>query len=85
MKIIIESTDKVLELQASAGGQVVPARVWEGTTDKGTPVFCFITRIAPSIPERDLTPAVLEEFQKDLREQKQPSPAVRSFDLRYIL
>jgi hypothetical protein len=84
MKITIESTDKLIELQVQGRG-VVPARVWEGTTDKGTPVFCFVTRIAPTIPERELSPAVLEEFQKDLREQRQPSPAVRAFDMRYVL
>lgn len=85
MKIIIESTEKIVQLQPSGGGASVPARVWEGFTEHGTPVFAFITRIAPTIPERELSAAVLEEFAKDLAEQKAPSPAVRAIDLRLIL
>lgn len=85
MKITIESTSKLVELQIGGGQALVPARVWEGTTEHGTPVFCFVTRIAPTIPEAELTGAVLEEFAKDLLEQKTPSPAVRALDMRYIL
>ena len=87
MKITIESTDKVVQLEVTDGRKhlYVPARVWEGETDKGTPVFCFITRIAPTIPEPQLSPAVLDEFAKDLKETKAPSPAVRAIDLRLIL
>lgn len=83
MKITIESTSKMVHFEVK--GFSVPARVWEGVTDKGTPVFCFITRIAPSLPEAELTPAVLEEFGRALQEQKAPSPAVREFPLRMIL
>lgn len=83
MKITIESTTKLVELVV--GNARVPGRVWEGTTDKGTPVFCFVTRIAPSIPEPELTGSVLEEFAKDLLEQKTPSPVVKSLDVRLIL
>jgi hypothetical protein len=83
MKVTLESTTKVLQLDI--GGASVPARVWEGTTEHGTPVFCFITRIAPSIPEPELTTAVLEEFEKDLQEQKAPSETVCSFSMWYIL
>lgn len=40
MKITIESTTKTVELNG------VPARIWEGTTDSGIPIHCYITRIA---------------------------------------
>jgi hypothetical protein len=40
MKVTIESTSKIVELNG------VPARVWEGTTDSGIKVHCFVTRIA---------------------------------------
>ena len=46
MKIQIESTTKVIDLKTETG--TVPARVWEGTTESGIPIFCFITRIAVS-------------------------------------
>jgi hypothetical protein len=85
MKITIESTTKIVELETGRAGISVSARVWEGQTDQGTPVFCFIPRIAPSIPEHELTPAVLEEFAKSLRECKAPTPAVQAIDMRLIL
>lgn len=39
MKITIESTTKVVEVNG------VPARIWEGATDIGIPVYCYVTRI----------------------------------------
>ena len=51
MKIRIESTSKIVTLVV--GGKDVPARVWQGETDGGIPVQCFITRIAPEIPKSD--------------------------------
>ena len=40
VKLQIESTSKVVEFNG------VPARIWEGHTESGIPVHCFITRIA---------------------------------------
>src|SRR5208283_504827 len=40
MKITIENTTILAELNG------VPARVWEGKTESGIPVICWITRIA---------------------------------------
>lgn len=65
MKITIESTSKVVELD----GQ--PARVWEGKTERGVTVVAFIPRITPL----DGDP---EEFEADLLETRAPSAEVGS-------
>ncbi len=83
MKITIESTDKVIELIGDHGR--MPARVWEGATEKGVPVFCFVTRIAPSIKALADGDARLAEFERDLEECRPASPAVKAFDPRLIL
>jgi hypothetical protein len=85
MKITLESTTKMVKLLARAGAEPVPARVWEGTTENGIPVIAFITRIAPAIPEEHLTPEQDAEFQRDLQQQRSPSPEVQAIDLRLIL
>jgi hypothetical protein len=84
MKIRIESTSKIVTLVV--GGQDVPARVWQGETDGGIPVQCFITRIAPEIPKSD--PGIDEltaEFERDLKRQADPRPTVHAIPLRMIL
>jgi hypothetical protein len=80
MKITIESTIKVIHLDIN--GTLVPARVWEGETESGVPVHCFVTRIAPTIEKND--PRQLE-FETELREQRPPTPAVATYPLRMIL
>lgn len=76
MKITIESTTKTVELDG------VPARIWEGKTESGIAVHCFITRIA--IDEKDQ--AANEQFRRELSECKAPSPEVeRSYPLRMVL
>lgn len=40
----LESTTKIVEVEIA--GQRVPARIWEGRTAKGTPVHCYVTRVA---------------------------------------
>ena len=82
MQIQIEPTDKIVELEAGGGGRL-PARLWEGTTDRGTPVHCFVTLIAPTIEN---PPAeVQQEFARSLRETRAPSAAVASYPLRLVL
>lgn len=84
MKITIESTSKIVELVYDGKG--VPARVWQGETENGIPVQCFITRIAPEIrkdhPEIDTLTAV---FERDLKSQADPRPTVEAIPLRMIL
>lgn len=76
MKISIESTTKKVFL----GG--VEARIWEGFTQGGIPVHCYITRIAVGM---DQPPEVLAQFDRDLQEQRAPSPAIAAIPLQLIL
>ncbi len=80
MKITIESTTKVTLLQTPEG--VMAARIWEGETESGTPVHCFITRIAPTIPRDDPRQA---EFVRELTECKPPTAAIEMYPLKMIL
>ena len=73
MKIEIENTDKVVELNG------VPARIWEGKTASGIPVHCFVTRISPQSHEG------IEDFERELQETKAPSTGALSYPLRMIL
>ena len=73
MKITIESTTKIV----TADG--VPCRVWEGTTETGIRVQALIPRIAVSAGED------ISQFQKELEEQKAPSPEIEAWPLRMIL
>ena len=73
MKITLESTTKIVEMNG------VPARVWEGVTDKGIKVHAYITFVACGINENQ------DEFQQDLKEQKPPSPEVAAIPLRLFL
>lgn len=73
MKIIIESTAKIVELNG------VPARIWEGTTESGIPVHAFITRIAAPVT------ADLEQFERELQACRAPSLDVQAYPLRLLL
>lgn len=84
MKIRIESTSKIVTLVV--GGKDVPARVWQGETDGGIPVQCFITRIAPEIPKSDPNiDDLTAEFERDLKRQADPRSTVEAIPLRMIL
>lgn len=73
MKITVESTTKIVHLNG------VPARIWEGQTESGIPVHCYITRIAVD-KDQDAS-----EFEKELQEHRAPSPEVQAIPLRMIL
>ncbi len=73
MKLIIENTTAIVECNG------IPARIWEGCTDSGIPVHCYITRVAVK-DTLDCT-----EFEKELKEQRKPSAAIEAIPLRLIL
>jgi hypothetical protein len=77
MHLHIEPTDRVVELVN--GDAVMPARVWEGQTDNGIPVICWITRVAAE-RARDLS-----ELDAALAEQRPPSAGALEFPRRMIL
>ena len=74
MKIEIQSTEKIVHLNK------VPARIWEGTTDSGIKVHCYVTRIAVDKDEPNQ-----EQFQKELQEHKPPSAEVMAIPLYMII
>ena len=75
MKITIESTSHITTLNG------VPARIWEGVTETGVRVHCYVTRIA--VPNDH--PAEQERFARELQEHKAPSPEVAAIPLRMVL
>ena len=77
MKVILESTTKIVELATSDG--VVPARIWEGTTDSGIPVHAYITRVAVDRNE-DTGP-----FTRELQEHRAPTAPIAAIPLRLVL
>jgi len=74
MKVTLESTTKIVQLNG------VPARVWEGKTESGVKIHCFITRVAI---DKDEPRA--EEFERELQEQRVPSPEIEAFPTRMII
>jgi hypothetical protein len=77
MTITITSTTHIANLRIN--GIDVPARIWEGQTDSGIPVHCYITRIAVH-ESQDCS-----QFERELQEQRQPSFEVAAIPLRMIL
>ena len=72
MKATLESTSKLVTVDG------VPARVWEGRTERGQRIAAFITRVTPV----DGDPA---EFERDLLEVSPPSAELEAFPARLIL
>lgn len=77
MKITIESTSKLVEFQTRHG--MAPARVWEGHTDSGIPVHCYIMRVSVN------QTADTEQFERELRVCRTPSPEISAIPMRLIL
>jgi len=73
MRITLESTTKLVQLNG------VPARIWEGTTENGTPMHAYITRVAVEEGHDQ------EEFERELQSHRAPSPVVEAISLRLIL
>jgi len=80
MKIVIENTDKIVELDGE-GFTGVPARIWEGETESGVPVTCFITRIAPRTHDE----AANAQFAEELQEVKNPTLYAQGIPLRMFI
>lgn len=82
MKITIESTSKIVTLVNGRDGPELPARIWEGKTEHGDLVHCYIVRIATPEP---VSPETDARFKKDLQECARPSAGVQAIPLRLIL
>lgn len=73
MTITVRNTTKIVEMNG------VPCRIWEGATESGIPVHCFIVRIAA---HRDLDQS---QFEAELQETRAPSAAVQAYPMRLVL
>lgn len=73
MKIILESTSKIVELNG------IPARIWEGQTESGIKMHVYITRVAVS---NDVDQ---KEFHLELEVCNTPTPDIDAIPLQLIL
>jgi hypothetical protein len=79
MKITIESTSKIVTLK-TRGGAEMPARIWEGRTESGIPIHCFVTRVAAPNDGTDLS-----EFERELQAHAAPSAPIEALPLRFFI
>jgi hypothetical protein len=77
VKLALESTDKIVQIRV--GEAIVPARIWQGQTESGIPVHCYVTRVAVAngLPT--------EEFERELREHAPMRPDVAGIPTRLVL
>ena len=73
MKVQLESTTKIVTVNG------IQARIWEGTTESGIGVHCYVTRIAVRMKD-DCT-----QFEKELLVQRSPSAEVAEIPMRLII
>lgn len=81
MEIKLKPTTQIVQLEVRGGGSI-SARLWEGTTDRGTPCFAFISRIAPTVVE-PVPHEIDREFGEVLR-LAATTPQTRGIELRYF-
>lgn len=79
MKLILESTEQVLDMTPREPGEAIQGRVWVGKTESGIPVQALIVRVAVE------STADQTQFQFELTEQHAPPPASQAFPLRMVL
>jgi len=77
MKMTIESTGHIYNINGEGN---VQARLWQGTTEGGARVQCFITRIA-----LDKNDSGIEEFINDFLIQEAPVIFEDNGELNLIL
>ena len=80
MKATIESTNKIVMIKPSPLADGVPARIWEGETESGIKVHCYITRVAI-----DSNEPRANEFSAELEECRAPSVEVSGLSLSMII
>jgi hypothetical protein len=76
MKITLTSTTKMVQVNG------VPARIWEGHTESGIPVHCYVTRVAVPLDQDHQDHS---QFERELQQHEAPSVEVAAIPLRLIL
>lgn len=90
MKLILESTDKIVQIgipQEHGGPEAyVPARIWQGTAigPKGEQIEChaYLTRVAV---KEGQPPEAYDVFKSELTEHAKMRPDIQCIPLRMIL
>lgn len=77
MNVILRSTSKVVTLIVN--GAEVPARIWEGETERGVKCHAYITRIAVGFDQDS------SQFEAELQEHIPPSTEIANIPLRMII
>ncbi len=80
MKITIKPTSKIVVLKPGTLADGVPARTWEGETESGIKVHCFVTRIAI-----DKNEPRTSEFETELQKTAAPSAGIAAYPASLIL
>lgn len=77
MKITIENTDKIVPLDG------VPMRIWQGQTESGVPVICWVGMISPQTHDAEAN----ARFERELKEVHPVSSAAAAqiYDMRYFV
>jgi hypothetical protein len=79
MKITIESTTSIVEIDNAQQRPALQCRVWEGVTERGVKVQVLVTRIAVHKDDD------VSQFEEELREMRAPTNNAPAFPLRMIL
>lgn len=74
MKATLESTDRIITVGAG-----LPARIWEGTTESGTPFLAFITHLEP-IKDSDKP-----KFIAEMSDMKKAGEAAANYPAKLLL
>jgi hypothetical protein len=77
MTITVSSTSKIVTL--IAGNSEIQCRIWEGRTERGIPVHCYIPRL---VARED---SDCSQFEEELQETRKPSAEIEAIPLRMIL
>ena len=79
MKATLESTSRIVQMKMKQPDAYMPARVWEGVTERGVKFIAFVTRVAVERSDDNC------QFEAELKETVAPSAAAESFPLKMIL
>ena len=81
MKLTLQSTTKIVMIKPNPLSDGVQARVWEGTSESGIKVHCYITRVELPAVESEKA----DEFRAELEQCKPPSVEIAALPFSFIL
>jgi len=82
MKVTIESTDKIVNLRFPGDTDGMQCRVWEGETECGVKIHCFIPWVWVAEGQHA---DVYRQFEKELAEKRPASREVEAIPFRMLI